>query len=64
MIACHREFDITTDDSVAADTCRAANPSVAIFGTGAPLNMAVKDGLMTQDEVNTIEVKIRRANKA
>ena len=63
-IACHREFDIATDDSVAADTCKAMNPSVAIFGTGDLLNMAVQDGLMTQNEVNAIEAKIRRANKA
>ena len=63
-IACHRGFDIATDDSVAADTCKAMNPSVAIFGTGALLNMAVQDGLMTQNEVNAIEAKIRWANKA
>lgn len=63
-IACHRGFDIATDDSAAADTCKTMNPSVAIFGTGALLNMAVKDGLMTQNEVNAIQYKIRRANKA
>jgi len=63
-IVCHRGFDIATDDSVAADTCKAMNPSVAIFGTGDLLNMAVQDGLMTQNEVNAIEAKIRRANKA
>jgi len=63
-IACHRGFDIATDDSVAADTCRAVNPSVSIFGTGALLKMAVKDGLMTQNEVNAIQSKIYRASKA
>jgi len=63
-IACHRGFDIATDDSVAADTCKTVNPSVSIFGTGALLKMAVKDGLMTQSEVNAIQYKIRRANKA
>jgi predicted nucleic acid-binding protein len=62
-IACHRGFDIATDDSVAADTCKVMNPSLSIFGTGALLNMAVQDGLMTQDEVNAIQAKIRRASK-
>lgn len=63
-IACHRGFDVATDDSVAADTCKAMNPSVSILGTGVLLNMAVQDGLMTQDEVNAIQAKIRRARKA
>ena len=63
-IACHRGFDIATDDSVAADTCKAMNPFVSIFGTGALLKMAVKDGLMTQNEVNAIQSKIYRAGKA
>ena len=63
-IACHRGFDIATDDSVAADTCKAMNPSVSIFGTGALLNMAVQDGLITQHEVNDIQFKIRRAGEA
>ena len=31
-IACHRGFDIATDDSIAADTCKAINPSVSILG--------------------------------
>jgi len=63
-IASHRGFDIATDDSVATDTCKTMNPSVAIFGTGALLNMAAQEGLITQDEVNAIEAKIRRASKA
>jgi len=63
-IACHRGFDVATDDSVAADRCKAMNPSVSIFGTGALLNMAVQEDLMTQGEVNAIQAKIRRANKA
>jgi len=63
-IACHRGFDIATDDSVAADTCKDMYSSISIFGTGALLNMAVQDGLMTQNEVNAIQYKIRRANKA
>lgn len=63
-IACHRGFDIATDDSVAADTCKAMNPSVSILGTGDLLNMAVKDGLMTQDEVNAIQAKILGTSKA
>lgn len=63
-IACHRGFDIATDDSVAADTCKAMNPSVSILGTGVLLNMAVQDGLMIQGEVNAIHAKIRRASKA
>jgi len=63
-IACHRGFDIATDDGVAADTCKAMNPSVSVFGTGALLNMAVQEDLMTQGEVNAIQAKIRRANKA
>ena len=29
-IACHREFDIATDDSVAADTCKAVRPFAAL----------------------------------
>jgi predicted nucleic acid-binding protein len=62
-IACHRGFDIATDDSVAADTCKAMNPSVSILGTGTLLNLAVQDGLMTQNEVNAIQAKIRRASK-
>ncbi|TET43100.1 MAG: hypothetical protein E3J66_02375, partial [Dehalococcoidia bacterium] len=37
-IACHRGFDIATDDSVGADTCKAMNPSVSIFRTGVLLN--------------------------
>jgi predicted nucleic acid-binding protein len=60
-IACHRGFDIATDDGVAADTCRTMSPSVAIFGTGALLNMAVRDGLTTRDEANAIQARIRRA---
>jgi len=63
-IACHRGFDIATDDIVAADTCKAMYSSISIFGTGALLNMAVQDGLMTQKEVNAIQYKIRRANTA
>ena len=63
-IACHRGFDIATDDSVATDICKTMNPSVAIFGTGALLNMAVQEGLMTRNEVNAIQYKIRRASKA
>jgi len=63
-IACHRGFDVATDDSVAADTCKTMNPSVSILGTGALLNMAVQDSLMTQNEANAIQAKIRRANKA
>ena len=63
-IACHRGFDIATDDIVAADTCKAMYSSISIFGTGALLNMAVQDGLMTQNEVNAIQYKIRRANTA
>jgi len=63
-IACHRGFDIATDDSVAADTCKAMNPSVSILGTGVLLNMAVQDGLMIEGEVNAIHAKIRRASKA
>jgi predicted nucleic acid-binding protein len=63
-IACHRGFDIATDDSVATETCQAMNPSVSILGTGALLNMAAQDGLMTQDEVNATQARIRRAKKA
>jgi len=63
-IACHRGFDIATDDSIAADTCKAMNSSVSILGTGALLNMAAQDGLLTQHEVNAIQFKIRRASKA
>jgi len=63
-IACHRGFGIATDDAVAAGTCKAMNPSVSILGTAALLNMAVQDGLMTQDEVDAIQAKIRRAGKA
>ena len=62
-IACHRGFDIATDDSVAADACKAMCPSVSIVGTGDLLNKAVRDGLMTQDEVNAIQAKIRRVSK-
>jgi predicted nucleic acid-binding protein len=54
-IAYHRGFDIATDDTVATDTCKAMYSSISIFGTGALLNMAVKDGLMTQNEVNAIQ---------
>ena len=63
-LACHRGFDIATDDSVAADTCKAMYSSISIFGTGTLLKMAVKDGLMTQNEVNAIQSKIYRAGKA
>jgi predicted nucleic acid-binding protein len=63
-LACHRGFDIAMDDSVAADVCKAMNPSVSILGTGILLNMAVQNGLMTQDEVNAIQAKICRAGKA
>lgn len=63
-IACHRGFDIATDDSVAADTCKAMNPSVSIFRTGVLLNMTVQEDLMTQGEGNAIQARIRRANKA
>jgi hypothetical protein len=62
-IACHRGFDIATDDSVAAGTCKAMNSSVSILGTGALLNMAVQGSLVAQNEVNAIQAKIRRANK-
>lgn len=63
-IACHRGFDIATDDFVAAETCKAMSPSLSIFGTGALLNMAIQEGLMTQNEVNAIQAKIRRAGEA
>jgi len=63
-IAYHRGFDIATDDSIAADMCRTISPGVSIFGTGALLNMAARDGLMPQDEVNAIQARIRRASKA
>ena len=63
-IACHRGFDIATDDFVAAETCKAMSPTLSIFGTGALLNMAIQEGLMTQNEVNAIQAKIRRAGEA
>ncbi len=63
-IACHREFDIATDDAAAADTCKTMASSVSILGTGALLNMAVQDGLMTRNEINAIQAKIRRLGKA
>lgn len=63
-IACHRGFDIATDDFVAAETCKAMSPSLSIFGTGALLNMAIQDALITQNEGNAIQAKIRRAGEA
>jgi len=62
-IAYHRGFDIATDDRVAIDMCKAKYPSNSVFNTGALLNMAVQDGLMTRIEVDAIWARIRRASK-
>lgn len=62
-IAHHRGFGIATDDEIARDVCKAVCPSVCIFGTGDLLNIAVRNGLMTQGEVNFIQTKIRRKSK-
>lgn len=63
-IACHRGFDVATDDGLAKDACKAMCPSVSLFGTGDFLNMAVRDGLMTQSEVDSIQANIRRKSKS
>lgn len=61
-IAFHREFYIATDDGIAREVCRTTYPSVSIFGTGNLLNMAIRDGLMTQREVDSIRARIRRSD--
>lgn len=57
-IAQNRNFDIA-DDSNARGACRRLYPSVSILGTGNLLNLAVRDGLITQREANSIREKIR-----
>lgn len=61
-IAYNRGFDVATDDRMAREVCRDSYPSINIFGTGDLLNMAVRDGILTQREVNSIQAKIRRGN--
>ncbi|MBM3119790.1 MAG: hypothetical protein FJ006_09665 [Chloroflexi bacterium] len=62
-IASHRGFDIATDDEIARNVCKATCPSVSIFGTGDLLNIAVRDSLMSREEADSIQAKIRRKNK-
>jgi len=62
-IAFHREFDIATDDGIARGICDAMCHSVSIFGTGDLLNIAVRDGLMSREEANSIQAEIRRKSK-
>ena len=59
-IACHRGYDIATDDGLAREACKAVNSSIAVFGTGDLLKLAVRDGLITQGESNSINATIRR----
>lgn len=63
-IACHRGFDIATDDGLAKDVCKTMCPSVSLLGTGDLLNMSVSDGLMTRREVDSIQASIRRKSKS
>jgi predicted nucleic acid-binding protein len=63
-IACHRGFDIATDDELAKDACKAMYPSVSLFGTGDLLNLAVRDEFMTQSEVDSIQANIWRKSKS
>jgi len=44
--------------------CNILHHYFGTFVTGVLLDMAVRDGLMTQDEVNATQAKIRRAKKA
>ena len=62
-IAHYRGFDFVTDDGTAKDVCSSVCPGVSLFGTGDLLNMAVRDGLMSQSEVNSIQAAIRRRNE-
>lgn len=63
-IACHRGFDLATDDGIAREVCAELYPSVSTIGTGDLLNMAVRDGILTQSETNSIQAKIRRSSTA
>lgn len=63
-IACHRGFDVATDDGLARDICKAMYPSVSLSGTRDLLNIAVRDGLMTRTEVDSIQANIRRKSKS
>ena len=58
-IASQRGFCVATDDSIARDTCKDMYPSVLLLGTGDLLNTAVRDGLMTRVEADSIQAKIR-----
>ena len=63
-IACHRDFNVATDDGLARDVCKVMCPSISLLGTGDLLNMAVRDGLMTRSEVDSIQANIRRKSKS
>ena len=56
-IACHRGYDLASDDGAAKDECRRISSAVSTFTTRRILEMAVNDGLLTQDEADSIRRK-------
>jgi hypothetical protein len=56
-IACHRGYDLASDDGAAKDECRRISSAVSTFTTRKILEMAVNDGLLTQNEADSIRIK-------
>lgn len=56
-IACHRGYDLASDDGAAKDECRRISSAVSTFTTRRILEMAVNDGLLTQNEADSIRRK-------
>ena len=58
-IACHRGYDLASDDGAAKDECRRISSAVSTFTTRKILEMAVNDGLLTQNEIDSISSKMK-----
>ena len=58
-IACHRGYDLASDDGAAKDECRRISKAVSTFTTRRILEMAVRDGLLTQNEIDSIRSKMK-----
>lgn len=57
-IACHRGYDIASDDNAAKDECKKISSTVSTYTTRKLLEMAFSDGLLTRDEVDDLKNRV------
>jgi predicted nucleic acid-binding protein len=57
-IACHRGYDLASDDGKAKDECRRIGSSVSTFTTRRILEMAFTDGLLSRNEVDELKNRV------